>query len=34
MFQKLWNNGQMNFYQITDEVDHQIKMQNLFKTTK
>jgi hypothetical protein len=23
----------MNFYQIIDEVDHQRKMQNLFKTT-
>jgi hypothetical protein len=31
---KLCNNGQIIFYQIIDEVDHQRKMQNLFKTTK
>jgi hypothetical protein len=28
------NNGQIIFYQIIDAVDHQRKMQNLFKTTK
>jgi hypothetical protein len=28
------NNGQINFYQIINEVGHQRKMQNLFKTTK
>jgi hypothetical protein len=28
------NNGQINFYQIINEVGHQRKMQNLLKTTK
>jgi hypothetical protein len=27
-------NEQINFYQIVNEVGHQKKMQNIFKTTK
>jgi hypothetical protein len=30
----VYNSGQIFFYQIIDEVGHQRKMQNPFKTTK